>query len=320
MNCYCGDSRISDSALFTAATSSNTNTLSIVLFTSIATVAHSSNYVKMRLQRRVMASSTYTLLTATMLTAIKEMGSGRNKPVLAQCEVEGDRQTLIKDFVIKLRESREMTPLAFAKEIIAALLAQHFGIRMPEPALVEIPIEVSEGVINKVLKTRIAASVGLNFGTIYIDQSPIFRSVVDKTVQEAINIFTFDMLIQNLDRKAKNPNLLETSAGLFIYDHELAFGFTDPFMVKLKKGQDPWDFSANNVNDHVMWKPLQSKTCNFDDFIHRLAGLSDELIEAICDAVPAEWRTDEIKVIANFLRAARTHAPRFKQSLQEAVS
>jgi len=75
---------------------------------------------------------------------------------------------------------------------------------------------------------RIRGSVGLNFGTRALSDVstwPVDKFIPDAMWQEAVDIFAFDALIQNPDRRFSNPNLFTRGDSLLIFDHETAFSF-----------------------------------------------------------------------------------------------
>jgi hypothetical protein len=58
--------------------------------------------------------------------------------------------------------------------------------------------------------------------------------------RDAVNIFAFDALIQNPDRRSANPNLFTQGDNIYVYDHETSFSF----LVAVVKSAEPWNLEA----------------------------------------------------------------------------
>jgi hypothetical protein len=139
---------------------------------------------------------------------------------------------------------------------------------------------------------------------------------VNRTVpqrDQAADIFAFDTLIQNADRRAVNPNLWARSDRLGIYDHEQAFSFLAlPIVGGASK---PWALvkqadSFRFLGQHIFYRCLRGGRLDLGPFKERLLALTDEQIQAYADAVPLEWReeSDFCGQIADYLREARGQA------------
>ena len=118
----------------------------------------------------------------------------------------------------------------FGLQLISALLAEDLDLPVPKPFLVEVPDGFHAGIATPEVSKLAQASVGLNFGgqktTSRIHHLgkgqahsiPFLRPL-------AAEIFAFDVLTQNPDRRQVNPNLLTNGEELYLCDHEQAFSF-----------------------------------------------------------------------------------------------
>jgi hypothetical protein len=162
-------------------------------------------------------------LTATQF--IRAMSTGRNHPLLLGC-VNADDDAF--EVVVKFR-GHEMTGTAQAAELITALLADDLGLQVPQPAVVDVPVGFEAIIAGKDLAAMVKGSPGLNFGSVHLGAGfttwPPGRNPVGAQRDQAADIFAFDTLIQNADRRAVNPNLWARSDRLGVYDHEQAFSF-----------------------------------------------------------------------------------------------
>src|SRR5438046_747446 len=153
------------------------------------------------------------------------MVTGRNRPLLLGCEdgVGGKFEV-----VVKFR-GREMNEKAQIAELIAALLADDLGLQVPQPAVVDVPTGLEAVISDRELAKMVKDSPGLNFGSGHLGAGfttwPPGREPYGAQRDQAADVFAFDTLIQNADRRAVNPNLWARSDRLGIYDHEQAFSF-----------------------------------------------------------------------------------------------
>jgi hypothetical protein len=139
----------------------------------------------------------------------KFMRTGRTSPMLCGCEEQSG--TSAEEYVVKLGGA--LSDAGLLNEFVGAKLARYFGLLSPNPAVVvleqSLADEIAAAYSDKSAIVR--KSVGLNFGTKALTGAATWP--VDKTIPEvmlpaAIEIFAFDALIQNPDRRYNNPNLL----------------------------------------------------------------------------------------------------------------
>jgi hypothetical protein len=63
----------------------------------------------------------------------------------------------------------------------------------------------------------------------------------------ATDIFAFDALIQNVDRRVTNPNLLTVGSTFYVYDHETSFSFLQAILPP----PQPWIVENEFFGDSV---------------------------------------------------------------------
>jgi hypothetical protein len=251
---------------------------------------------------------------------IRFMTTGRTAPLLCGCE--DHQQKSVGEYVVKLRGSLERGNAGLLCELVGSRLAAHFGILVPEPALVEIDKVFADLVADRHPEKRgsLRGSVGLNFG------SKLLRGMttwpVDKAIPEgmwrcAVDVFAFDALIQNPDRRYSNPNLFTLGDDIFVYDHEMSFSF----LLDILPSDTPWILETQRyLSDHAFFKRLKSKEIDLDDFAERLRGLSDEAIAQIRTDVPQEWIDEGLDRIENHLQKVRGHADQFIEQVKRRLS
>jgi hypothetical protein len=197
---------------------------------------------------------------------VRFMESGRTSPALFGCEDESGR--MIGEYVVKLRGT--VGEAGLLKEIFASKLASHFGLVSPEPALIVIERDLAN-LVALMLPTQAAVieeSIGLNFGTRVltgVSTWPVDKSLPAAMLQTATNIFAFDALVQNPDRRYSNPNLFAKGDSLIIFDHEMAFSFLLALFPSA-----PWSLDAQQyLLEHVFFRTLKSKAIDLTSFTTR---------------------------------------------------
>ncbi len=139
-----------------------------------------------------------------------------------------------------------------------------------------------------------AWSVGLNFGSEGAAGGEFQRGIppeprVPLALRElAAEIFAFDVIVQNYDRKADNPNLLWDRATILAIDHEGALG---PI---LRQGQASLaSLELDKFYDHVFYSAVSAKDAGY----HRLRGALERLspgrMEELLGEIPVQWQVGE---------------------------
>ncbi len=163
----------------------------------------------------------------------------------------------------------------------------------------------------------IRASVGLNFGSQLLSGGfrnwPVDQPVPLSMRQAASEVFAFDALIQNPDRRYNNPNLLSRDDQIFVIDHDLAFSF----LYALGTQSAPWVLDGLAFLDHhVFFRQLKGTQVKFERFVGALEALSDKKISQIAGLIPQEWETEHLVRVIEHLRLLRDHAAEFGQQVQ----
>jgi hypothetical protein len=251
-------------------------------------------------------------LTAVQFTRF--MDSGRTSPALFNCEDQSG--TAAGEYIVKLRGSIQQTGLL--RELLGSRLASHFGLTVPEPALVTLDQELAGPIasFNQAKAKIINGSIGLNFGSrvvIGFSTWPIDRKIPAVIWQTAVNIFAFDALVQNPDRRFGNPNLFINGDNVFIFDHEIAFSF----LMDIFPSPSPWLVDRQPyLTNHVFYRQLKSQNIDLTDFTLRLSGLSDAVLGEVFADVPSEWNNEDVPRIGQHLNMMRNHAEEFAEELR----
>jgi hypothetical protein len=251
-------------------------------------------------------------LTAVQFTRF--MTSGRTSPALCGCEDASGEAS--GEYVVKLRGAVRETGLL--NELVGAELAAHFGLSAPDPALIVLEPELVQLIASTEPSKAdiIKASAGLNFGTqalIGFSTWPVDKQIPEAMRGTAVEIFAFDALIQNPDRRHSNPNLLTKGDAMMIFDHEIAFSF----LLDLFPSPTPWNLDRQGyLIDHVFYRRLRSQPTGLERFMAKLGGLSDAVLGEIFADVPQEWNNENGPKIMQHLCAVREHADEFAEQIR----
>jgi hypothetical protein len=243
------------------------------------------------------------------------MSRGRTTPALFSCEDQYGAS--VGEYVVKLRGGIEAGDAGLIRELLASKLAAYFRIASPEPALIEIEAELADLVAEtQPIGAVVRNSIGLNFGTRHLTAIRIWEvneAIPPPIRRRAADIFSFDALIQNPDRRSGNPNLFRKGKDVHIFDHEMAFSF----LLDVLPSPEPWRLDMQRyLENHVFYRGLKSQPIELEGFTAVLAGLSDEVIAEMVADVPAEWNNGTVNGIERHLRALREHASEFADEVR----
>ncbi len=255
-----------------------------------------------------------TRRTATQF--IRNMTSGRTTPLLCGCTTLDGRHD--GEFVVKFLSAK-----GALFEAVASRLATHFGILVPKPAVIQVEQDFAD-VVNERLRQQTSPrriGAGLNFGSRVIN--PMATWFVDRVIPEAMfrdatNIFAFDALIQNLDRRVENPNLFTQGDSIYVYDHEET---SFSFLVALRPSAEPWNLEREAyLERHVFYSRLRAKELDLRDFEQELKALTREVLTAIREELPPEWVHEDLKRIEDHLMEVKKNAEKFVEQIRRRLA
>jgi len=251
------------------------------------------------------------------LTAVqfhRFLTSGRTSPALCACEDQAG--TYVGEYVVKLQATVHTSGLL--NELVASKLANHFGLPIPDAALVVIQPDLARQIalMEPSHAAAVRGSVGLNFGSRYIRASspwPVDKPIPLAMWQRATDIFAFDALIQNPDRRYENQNLLVVGDDLLIFDHEQAFSF----QLALAPSVTPWDLADQPyLANHVFYRRLRGREVHFAPFTESLQRLSPDTLAGLVADVPLGWNNNNVHRVVRHLLAVAGHGEGFAEALR----
>jgi hypothetical protein len=235
--------------------------------------------------------------TVTVSRYVTPLREGGSLPAV----VEADDQGM---YVLKFRGAGQ-GPKALIAELVAGELARAAGLAMPEIVLAELDPDLARTEPDPEIQALIKASAGLNLALDYLPGSVSFDPVVEKTdAALASSIVWFDAYVTNIDRTARNTNMLLWHRKLWLIDHGAALFFHHAGDDFAPRARDPFP----QVKDHVLL-PFASALEEVD--AKMAARLTPAVIRGVVDLIPDAWlgEADGRDAYAEFL-TRRLEAPR----------
>ncbi len=157
-----------------------------------------------------------TVRATSYVTPLREGGS---LPAI----VEADDLGL---YVVKFRGAGQ-GPLALVAELIAGEIGRLLGLNVPELVFVEMDEAFGSNEPDEEVRDLLRASVGLNLAMDYLPGSVMFDVAAGDSVtaEVASRAVWFDAFVTNVDRTARNPNLLYWHKSPYFIDHGAALYF-----------------------------------------------------------------------------------------------
>jgi hypothetical protein len=215
------------------------------------------------------------LRTVTATRYVTPLREGGSLPAIVEADDCGT-------YVVKFRGAGQGSK-ALVAELIAGELARALGLPIPELVLLELDAVLGRSEPDPEIQSLLRASAGLNLAFDYLPGSLAFDPALNPPAPElASRIVWFDALVANVDRTARNPNLLVWHKQLYLIDHGAAFYFHHHWAEFVARAGSR--FPA--IRDHVLL-PFAANLADADARLPAL--LTPELVREVVEAVPGEW-------------------------------
>jgi hypothetical protein len=253
------------------------------------------------------------LRTVNVVRYVTPLREGGSLPAI----VEADDEFL---YVLKFRGAGQGVKALIA-ELVAGELARTLGFRIPELVFAHLDECFGRTEPDEEIQDLLRFSEGLNLGLHYLSKAITFDALVttvDATL--ASQIVWLDCLITNVDRTARNTNMLMWHKELWLIDHGAAFYFHHSWNNWLEQAKRPF----GQVKDHVLLPratELEAVDTAFKDL------LTPEKIQSIVSLIPEDWLTGDApftspeehrQAYAQFLEIRLAHSHIFVNEAQHA--
>jgi hypothetical protein len=236
------------------------------------------------------------LRTVTATRYVSPFREGGSLPAL--CEADDDGL-----YVVKFRGAGQGRR-ALVAEIVAGELARALGLPVPELVLVSLDTDFGRAEPDPEIQDLLRGSVGPNVGIDFLPGALPFTAATGEAVDPelAAEIVWFDALVTNIDRTARNTNLLWWHRGLYMIDHGASLYFHHD--TRRAAGFERRPFPQ--IAEHVLLRGAASVAAADS----RLAGRVDEdLVRRVVDLVPPALLDDDPGVYRDYL-CTRMEEPR----------
>lgn len=217
-----------------------------------------------------------TVTASRYVTPLREGGS---LPAIVEADDDGL-------YVLKFRGAGQ-GPKALIAELLAGEIGRLAALPIPEIVFVELPPDLARTEPDGEIQSLIDASGGLNLALDYLPGSVSFDPLVYRPdAKLASAVVWFDAFVCNVDRTARNVNMLMWHRRLWLIDHGAALYFHHAWNQRDEHALTPFPL----IRDHVLLRfASRLEEADAEMRAHMLIGK----IAAIVELVPDSWLADD---------------------------
>jgi hypothetical protein len=225
------------------------------------------------------------LRTVTATRYVTPLREGGSLPAIVEADDDGL-------YVLKFVGAGQ-GPRALIAELVAGEIARALGLAIPEIVFARLDAELARTEPDPEIQDLIRASAdllrgsaGLNLALDYLPGSVTFDPLAHTVDPElASRIVWFDAFVTNLDRSARNTNMLVWHGNLWLIDHGAALYFHHDWHDVMARSTRPFALIAQ----HVLL-PFASRLEAVDAPLAAL--LTPTLLADIVALIPDQWLND----------------------------
>ena len=190
------------------------------------------------------------------------------------------------EYVLKFRGAGQGKK-ALISELIGGEMARAIGLKVPELVFMNLDESFGQTEGDEEIQDLLKFSVGLNLGLHFLSGAITYDPLVSEAdALSASKVVLLDSIISNIDRTAKNTNLLNWNKELWLIDH----GASLYFHHNWDNWQSHLDRTFPMIKDHV----LLNRATKLDEAAQIITeSISRELLEEIISVIPEEWLVEE---------------------------
>jgi hypothetical protein len=219
------------------------------------------------------------LRTITATRYVTPLREGGSLPAIIEADDDGL-------YVLKFRGAGQ-GPKALIAELVAGELARAMGLAVPEIVLVQLDPDIACTEPDAEIQDLVRASAGLNLALDYLPGALAFDPLLAQPdADTASAVVWLDAFVANVDRSARNTNMLWWHRRLWLIDHGAALYFHHDWPRQHDRAQQP--FAA--IRDHVLL-PAASRLPEADTL--GVQRLTRQLIADVVALIPDAWLSNE---------------------------
>jgi hypothetical protein len=217
--------------------------------------------------------------TVQVIRYVTPLREGGSLPAIA----EADDGFL---YVIKFRGAGQGTRALIA-DLVGAEIARAAGMKVPELVFAELDEAFGRTEPDEEIQDLLRASEGLNLGVHFLSGAITYDPAVGKIDPLlASKIVWLDAFLTNVDRTARNTNMLSWQKELWLIDHGAALFFHHTWHNWEEQSLKPFI----QIKDHVLL-PKASELDQADVFMKQQ--ITPEKIQAVVSLIPDSWLINE---------------------------
>ena len=253
------------------------------------------------------------LRTVNVTRYIMPLREGGSLPALADAD-DGFK------YVLKFRGTGHGTK-ALVSELLGGVVAHTLGFKVPEYVFINLDEAFGRTEGDEEIQDLLQGSRSLNLGLHFLSGALTFDPVMTKVDSKlASQVVWLDAFLTNVDRTARNTNMLYWNKELWLIDHGASLYFHHSWVNYEKYAVSPFP----QIKDHVLL-PYASELESVDKEFRAI--LTDEKIREITNLLPNDWLNwggeeespEEIKnVYYNFLTERIHQSDLFVKAAQDA--
>ena len=222
--------------------------------------------------------------TVDVVQYIQPLREGGSLPAI----VEGSDEF---QYVLKFRGAGQGKKALIA-ELIGGELARAMGLKVPELVFMNLDDSFSKTEGDEEIQDLLKFSVGLNLGLHFLSSAITYDPLVSiADSMSASKVVLLDSIITNIDRTARNTNLLNWNRELWLIDHGASLYFHHNWAS--------WKSHIGRtfplVKEHVLLERA-TQLNEAANFIR--ATITPEIIEDIVSVIPEDWLIEDASPIS----------------------
>jgi hypothetical protein len=218
-----------------------------------------------------------TVIATRYMTPLREGGS-----LPAIIEADDGRM-----YVLKFRGAGQGRKALIA-ELVVGEIGRALGLPVPEIVLVELDAAFGRNEPHEEIQDLLRASAGLNLALDYIGGALAFEPLLapPSALALASAIVWFDAYTTNVDRTARNTNMLLRERQLWLIDHGAALYVHHTWANYMERSRSPFP----QIKDHVLLRYADALP-EADAVLGAM--LSRQRIAEIVELIPDDWLAGE---------------------------
>jgi hypothetical protein len=217
----------------------------------------------------------HQLRTVQVIRYVTPLREGGSMPAIA----EADDEFL---YVLKFQGAGQGVKALIA-ELLGGEIARVLGLKIPEIVFANLDEAFGRTEGDEEIQDLLKASIGLNLALHYLSGAITFDPLVAKVDSLlASKIVWLDALITNVDRTARNTNMLFWKNELWLIDHGAALYFHHSWQNWQEQAMRPFV----KIKDHVLL-PYATELDVVNEEFRSI--LTEEVIDSIVSLIPDKW-------------------------------